>query len=171
MNSLPNIVALLNGKDWWDTYDYPARLMDQNFGVGLIDEDLLPPRRYRGYYIRPRTQQCVDSSGQSEVKSDESKFEVMLDVSQFEPDEVDLKIVDNYIQIHAKHDEKADAHGFISREFTRKYMLPDGVEPETVKSTLSENGILKITAPKKVDKPPTRERKVPIILEQAAALE
>ncbi|RWS12714.1 Protein lethal(2)essential for life-like protein, partial [Dinothrombium tinctorium] len=45
---------------------------------------------------------------------------------------------------------KKDEHGFISRQFTRRYMLPRDVEHEKIVSSLTPDGMLMITAPKKV---------------------
>lgn len=158
-------------RDFWD-FDYPHRIMDQDFGLGLLDRDLLPPVMYRGYLIRPRTEGNVSSSGSSEVVSDKEKFQVLLNVKQFKPEEISVKTVDNCIVIRGKHEEKQDEHGFISREFTRRYMLPQGVEPETVTSSLSPDGILTISAPKKALEPsPENERVVPITMQQPAAVE
>ncbi|XP_015908170.1 protein lethal(2)essential for life [Parasteatoda tepidariorum] len=162
-----SLLPLLSRRSWWDSFDYPATLLDQNFGMGLMDSDLLPPRLYRGYLLRPRTQLNLDSSGQSEVKNDKDNFEVKLNVSHFKPDEISVKTVDNTVVIHGKHEEKTDEHGFITREFTRRYMLPDGTEPETVKSSLTPNGILVIEAPKKaIEPPPTDEKVIPITIQK-----
>ncbi|CAL1300255.1 unnamed protein product [Larinioides sclopetarius] len=69
--------------------------------------------------------------------------------------------------IHGKHEEKADEHGFVSREFTRRYLLPEGVKPDNVKSKLSSNGILTIVATKNIIPLPDRnERIVPITIEK-----
>ncbi|GFT67818.1 protein lethal(2)essential for life [Nephila pilipes] len=159
----------LLSRGWWDTWDFPFRIMDQHFGMGLMDDDLLPPAICRGFLLRPRTQFNIDNSGQSEVKNDPDKFKVMLNVSHFKPNEIDVKTIDNSIVIHGKHEEKSDEHGFISREFTRRYMLPEGTDPQTVKSSLSQNGILTIEAPKKTNEPPpNNERVVPIVMEKPA---
>ncbi|CAL1297284.1 unnamed protein product [Larinioides sclopetarius] len=156
-------------RNWWDAWDYPSRICDQHFGMGLLDNDLLPPTMYSGFLLRPRTQSNIDSSGLSEVKNEPDNFKVMLNVSHFKPNEIDVKTVDNSIVIHGKHEEKTDEHGFISREFTRRYQLPEGTDPETVKSSLSPNGVLTIEAPKKaVEPPPSNERVVPITLEKPA---
>ncbi|KAF8789198.1 Protein lethal(2)essential for life like protein [Argiope bruennichi] len=105
-------------RNWWDAWDYPSRIFDQHFGMGLLDSDLLPP---------------------------------------------------TIIVIHGKHEEKTDEHGFVSREFTRRYLLPEGTDPETVKSSLSQNGVLTIEAPKKaIEPPPSNERVVPITMEKPA---
>ncbi|KAF8778080.1 protein lethal(2)essential for life-like [Argiope bruennichi] len=156
-------------RNWWDAWDYPSRILDQHFGMGLLDSDLLAPTMYSGFLLRPRTQLNINSSGSSEVKNESDKFKVMLNVSQFKPNEIDVKTVDNYIVIHGKHEERSDDHGFISREFTRHYMLPEGTDPQTVKSSFSQTGVLTIEAPKKAIEPPkSNERTVPITLEKPA---
>lgn len=155
----------LFGSSWWDTWDYPSSILDQHFGTGLLESDLLAPRLYRGYVFRPRTQAAMQSSGLSEVKNDKDKFQVMLNVSHFKPNEVEVKVVDNFVVIHGKHEEKSDEHGFIQREFTRRYMLPEGTEADTIKSSWSANGVLTIEAPKKaIEAPPSNERVVPIMM-------
>lgn len=73
-----------------------------------------------------------------------------LDVQQFKPEEVNVKVVNNYVVVNAKHEERNDEHGFISREFTRRYLLPSDVNPDAISSSLSSDGVLSIQAPPKV---------------------
>ncbi|XP_054707534.1 protein lethal(2)essential for life-like [Uloborus diversus] len=161
-----------SSRSWWDTWDYPSSILDQNFGMGLLDSDLLAPRMYCGYLLRPRTQSNIESSGESQVSNEADNFKVMLNVSHFNPKEIEVKTVDNFVVIHGKHEEKSDEHGFVSREFTRRYMLPEGVEPEKVKSFLSQDGVLTVEAPKKkLEPPPTNEHVIPITIETRAAVE
>lgn len=166
------LIPSLLGIDWWDAYDYPTRIMDQFFGDALLDSDLLPPSVYRGFVVRPRTQASINASGKSEVSNDNKDFKVSLNVSQFKPEELEVKVVDNFLLVHAKHEEKSDEHGFIAREFTRKYMLPKNCEMEKVTSTLTPEGILMIQAPKMVPlETPKEERNIPISQETPAAVE
>lgn len=76
--------------------------------------------------------------------------QVILDVQQFSPDEITVKTVDNDVIVEAKHEEKQDEHGYISRHFVRRYVLPPSHDLVNVTSTLSSDGVLTITAPKKV---------------------
>merc|ERR1712013_84110 len=63
-----------------------------------------------------------------------------------------------------RHDEKEDEHGFVRREFTRKYSIPGDYQPESVVCAVSKDGILTITAAKKAPEPPRpKERTVPIL--------
>ena len=139
---------------------------------GLFDnpyEDYyLNPAHIHLNVIRPRRQ--ASSSKQVDSKS-ENNFKVMLNVKHFRPDEIDVKTVDNFVVIHGKHEEHADEHGFVSREFTRRYQLPDDVEPDKVTSSLSKDGVLTIQAPRKMIEPPKNERIVPITIQQHAAVE
>ncbi|GIY16791.1 protein lethal(2)essential for life [Caerostris darwini] len=169
--ALRSIIPTLFGtglSDWWSTWDYPERIMDQCFGMQIYDEDLLPPTLYRGFMIHPRTQNSVANSGQSEVKNDDKQFQVSLNVKQFKPEEIEVKVVDNYVVIHGKHEEKSDDSGFCAREFTRRYMLPQACEGDTVTSSLSADGVLTILAPKKaIEAPPKQERQIPVSVEES----
>lgn len=78
------------------------------------------------------------------------RFQVILDVQQFSPDEIIVKTVDNNIIVEAKHEERKDEHGFITRHFIRRYILPSSHDSLQVTSSLSSDGVLTITAPKRV---------------------
>jgi crystallin, alpha B len=93
----------------------------------------------------------------------------MIDVSHFTPEEITVKTVDNNVVVTAKHEERQDEHGFISREFTRRYQLPRDIDPSTVTSSLSSEGVLTINAPKKQPELKKGERMVPIDLAPKSA--
>lgn len=76
--------------------------------------------------------------------------QVILDVQQFSPHEITVKTIDNHVVVEAKHEEKQDEHGYISRHFVRRYVLPPSHDLVNITSTLSSDGVLTITAPKKV---------------------
>ena len=156
---------------WWEDLDRPHHVHDQHFGLGLHQDQLLSPRhmeayvqpheRYLTHYVRPWTEilQSNKKRGMSTVEADKDKFQVTLDVQQFRPEEIDVKVVDKYIVITAKHEEKPDEHGWISREFTRKYLVPEQCDVDQVQSKLSVDGVLTITAPRK-DKPQAKNERV-----------
>ncbi|XP_015793008.1 alpha-crystallin A chain [Tetranychus urticae] len=142
--------------DWWDLWNWPERIFDQHFGVALSDDDFVPSSLSR-YHDRPisrrlwRDRKSAVKSGMSEVVNTKDKFQINLDVSQFAPEEINVKVVDNKsITIEGNHEEKQDDHGFISRHFVRRYVLPRNCEVDKIASSLSSNGVLSISAPKKV---------------------
>lgn len=155
-----SIVPLLFS-NWWEDFNQPHRIFDQDFGLGLQPEQLLSPhvleryvipheRRNRNplHYYRPCAE-LMRNAGTSTVKSDKNKFQVILDVKQFKPEEINVKVVDKCVVVEAKHEEQADEHGWISRQFIRRYMIPEQCDIAEVKSSLSSDGVLTISAPKK----------------------
>lgn len=164
-----SLVPLLY-RDWWDDEEFfrPSRLLDQHFGTGLRRDDLLnsisvPSRNSLRNYFRPwRAPALARQDSGSTITQDKDKFQVILDVQQFAPNEITVKTTGNSIVVEGKHEEKQDEHGFISRHFVRRYVLPQEHDINEVVSSLSSDGILTVTAPKKSLKPPNTERVVPI---------
>ena len=76
--------------------------------------------------------------------------QVILEVQQFSPEEITVKTVGNQVIVEAKHEERQDEHGFVSRHFVRRYVLPPSHDVFNITSSLSSDGVLTITAPKKV---------------------
>ncbi|KAF3429016.1 hypothetical protein E2986_10393 [Frieseomelitta varia] len=161
--------------EWWEDLDRPHRLFDQNFGLGLypeqllnsniLDQYILPSRdrRQRGplIYYRPWGEllRKNEGGGMSTVKADKDKFQVILDVQQFKPEEINVKIVDKFVVVEGKHEEKQDEHGWISRQFSRRYMIPEQCDIDQVTSSLSSDGVLNIIAPRK-DKPKVQNERI-----------
>ncbi|KAJ3644858.1 hypothetical protein Zmor_022559 [Zophobas morio] len=144
---------------WFDPFDYsrPSRLLDQRFGLSLEPEDLFSPmipREFRNYlsrpagYLRPWRSAASERDAGSTLSFAEGQFQANLDVQQFKPDEITVRVVDNTICVEGKHEEKEDEHGYISRHFMRRYVVPRGHDLDKVESRLSSDGVLTITAPK-----------------------
>ncbi|KAK7872934.1 hypothetical protein R5R35_004253 [Gryllus longicercus] len=149
-------------------------IFDQNFGLGVLHDDLvhpplMPVPLFSGY-LRPWRHQSTRNSGVSNIQNNQDVFKVNLDVQQFKPEEVNVKVVDNYIIVEGKHEEREDEHGYISRQFQRRYRIPEDVNVDALVSKLSSDGVLSIEAPKKALPPPTKERKIEIALTNAPAV-
>nr|XP_020829488.1 alpha-crystallin A chain isoform X1 [Phascolarctos cinereus] len=128
---------------------YPSRLFDQFFGEGLFEYDLLPflSSTISPYY-RQSLFRTVLESGISEVRSDRDKFVIFLDVKHFSPEDLTVKVLDDFVEIHGKHSERQDDHGYISREFHRRYRLPSNVDQASISCSLSADGMLTFSGPK-----------------------
>jgi len=168
----------LTGADpFWDMFQ--DRFFDTQFGGNLTEDDFFPVSMVPSYFFRRRTlgaprspliphspsaglgpephPLAAQQSAQNQTgpvatttpSHDPTKYQIMVDVSHFTPEEITVKTVDNTIVVVGKHEDKADNYGYVSRQFSRKYLLPADVDPETVTSTLSADGILSIQAPRK----------------------
>jgi len=71
-------------------------------------------------------------------------LQMILDVSKYKKEEVEVKVSKTTIRIEGKQVTK-----FSSRSFFKETPIPNGVEPETVKSNFTPDGHLVITAPLK----------------------
>ncbi|KAM6986425.1 heat shock protein beta-2 isoform 2-T2 [Aplochiton taeniatus] len=111
------------------------------------EKDLLAPTLYHGYYVRPRINKQLER-GFSQIDEEPGKWSVQLDVCQFTPDELTVRTVDNLLEVNASHAQRQDAHGFVSRSFTRTYVLPAGVDPLLLSTNITHDGILSISAPR-----------------------
>ncbi|XP_014253812.1 alpha-crystallin A chain-like [Cimex lectularius] len=156
-----------------DTYHRPVYdLSDQHFGLGLMDDDLRPcgllQAPLRCGYVRPWRNLLAGDSGLSSIVSNKDEFKVNLDVQQFKPDELKVKVENDMIVVDGKHEERSDEHGFISRQFTRKYRIPKDVDLNALKSNLSSDGVLSLQAPKVSKENDARE--IPIVHTNAPAV-
>jgi HSP20 family molecular chaperone IbpA len=59
-------------------------------------------------------------------------LQVKLDVGNYAPDEVSVRILENTVTIEGKHDEQS----YIHRHFIRRYTLPNDVKPESITCNL-----------------------------------
>lgn len=85
------------------------------------------------------------------------KFQVLLDVSQYRPEDVKVSLSGNQLTVRARSEVKEGDSTYV-REFSHSVTLPDDVDPDTVRSLLLADGSLSIEAPRALPQP----REVPI---------
>ncbi|XP_054432290.1 alpha-crystallin A chain isoform X2 [Pteronotus mesoamericanus] len=151
---------------------YPSRLFDQFFGEGLLEYDLLPflSSTISPYYRQSLFRTVLDSgiselmahmwfvmhqphagspkNNPTKVRSDRDKFSIFLDVKHFAPEDLTVKVQEDFVEIHGKHSERQDDRGYISREFHRRYRLPSNVDQSALSCSLSADGMLTFSGPK-----------------------
>jgi len=89
--------------------------------------------------IEPRGRAIVEERGQTKLKLE-------FDVHEFQPGEVQVKVLGtNILQVSAEHEERGD-DGYQRRTFLRQYTLPKGVDSEHIRPTLTKDGVLTIEA-------------------------
>ncbi|XP_043279354.1 protein lethal(2)essential for life-like [Venturia canescens] len=157
--------------DWWEDLDRPHSLLDQHFGLPADPEEISSQRavamnrhaenlgypffrrmrrRHHPFHHALARKLANNNKGGGHNNTDRDKFVINLDVKQFGLDEIVVKLIEkSVVVVDAKHEEKEDEHGWISRQFTRKYNVPPYYDTEQIESFLSSDGILTITAPKR----------------------
>jgi HSP20 family molecular chaperone IbpA len=142
---------------WYNTgamFAPPATLFGQEFGNGILHdvEEMAKQLNQNGI------------NGTSKIQCDKDKYQVMLDVKHFMPEEIHVKTVDNCITVEGCHEEKPDEHGYVLRSFKRRYILPEDVRAEAVHCNLSADGVLTLQAPRALaleDK--SAEKPIPVV--------
>merc|ERR1711887_233964 len=105
-----------------------------------------------------------EQNGISRVQYDDDSYKILVNVENYNPEELVIKTVDNTVIVEAKHEEKTpEGRSYSTQSFNQSFTLPRGVNPESVTSALSKEGVLTITAPlPKAVKSSNSERLVPI---------
>lgn len=83
--------------------------------------------------------------------SSEDTFCLSLDISQFSHDDITVKVRNNLVTVDAHHRDREDEFGLISRQFTRKFLVPIDYDADTIQSWLTGDGKLTIKADKKAE--------------------
>ncbi|XP_075528344.1 alpha-crystallin A chain-like [Dermacentor variabilis] len=164
-----SLFPLINRGSWGPS-DLARRFFDEDDVAGslLLDGEMYdPPFYHQRYFVQPRRHLNQSSStsngggngvcsarqqsnGTTAVACSPDKFAVRVDTRHFAPDEISVKTRDHCVVVHGKHEEKSDDRGcYVKREFTRRYVLPEDVDPESVECHMTHGGLLSLEAPRK----------------------
>jgi len=95
-----------------------------------------------------------------EITNDSVNLKIKCAISTYQPEELWVKTTQNTLVVYGKHEEKdKDSTYHTVREFTRTFILPQEVDPNTVSARVKDS-YLYIQAPKKAVAP--RERMIAI---------
>ncbi|CAO1310905.1 unnamed protein product [Diamesa serratosioi] len=90
-------------------------------------------------------------------------FQVKIDVASFKPEEISVKVKEQQVIVEGKHEEREDGQGFVTRQFTRRYVVPAEIDLDTISTFVNSTGLMTIRATKPL--PPaaeSNERSIPI---------
>jgi len=80
---------------------------------------------------------------------DDTKLEIRLDTTGYRYDELEVKTKQGMIIVEGKHEEKDESGEMrVTKNFQKKFQLPQGSLEEEVFSILSKKGVLIVTVPK-----------------------
>lgn len=104
----------------------------------------------------------------TDIKETDAGFELAIDMPGFEKDDVVAELKDGYLSVSAQtsseHEEKDEEGTFIRKErfsgkCSRSFYVGDDISEDDIKAKF-ENGLLKITVPKKEQPQEEEARKV-----------
>nr|XP_046204167.1 LOW QUALITY PROTEIN: heat shock protein beta-3 [Oncorhynchus gorbuscha] len=84
-----------------------------------------------------------DSTTTTQPQRTEPVYQVLLDVSQFRPEDIMIQVFEGWLLIKAQHGARMDEHGFVTRSFTRQDPLPEKLQQAGgLRALLCHDGIL-----------------------------
>lgn len=140
-------------------------LMPSIFGENLFDDffgDFVRPVRNTVRYSTPAA-----TAMKTDVKENKTSYELDIDLPGYKKEDVQAELKDGYLTISAatknEKDEKDDSGRYIRRErfygsCSRSFYVGDAVSQEEIKAKF-EDGILKVSIPKKDAVPEAEEKK------------
>lgn len=139
--------------------------LEQRFGLGLLPSDFVSSRiiprsgdHHRlptGYHRQWAIAHQAAHDRQEKKKNlyfGKDGFQALVDVHQFKPSEVTVKVIAHTVVVEGKHEERDDGYGIVERSFVRRYTLPDDYDMKAVNSSISSDGVLTLKAPLPLDK-------------------
>ena len=103
-------------------------------------------------------------SSEAPQEKKEDMFSVEVDASGYEPEDLNLEVnSDGLITLSAKHEEKSE-HGTSVIQFSKSFTVPQNTDLSGLKSQLSKDKILTITAPKKQEALKQEKINIPIAM-------
>ncbi len=142
-------------------------LLPSIFGENLFDEwmdEAFNDSFFRGGSLIGKN---AKSMMKTDVRETDGSYEVDIDLPGFKKDEITAELKDGYLTVAAaknvNNDQKNKEGKYIRREryagsMTRSFYVGDDVTQEDIKAKY-EDGILKLTVPKKDAKPEVEEKK------------
>lgn len=121
----------------------PVRYQE-HFKTGHLQECTVDHRLFAlpGPECLPVKVDAVQADSEDE-DSGEPLFQILLDVTQFKPEDILIQVFEGWLLIRCQHGVRMDEHGFVSRSFTRQYQLPDRqLHAGDLNATLCHDGIL-----------------------------
>ena len=145
-----------------------ANVMNSIFGESLFDdffEDFARPMRTASRY------NTTTGIMRTDVKESDTSYELDIDLPGYKKENVKAELENGYLTINAEtsqnNDQKDEDGKYIRREryygtCSRRFYAGEEVNQEDIKA-IFEDGILKVSVPKKEIKPVVEERKyIPI---------
>nr|CAD7406937.1 unnamed protein product [Timema cristinae] len=129
-------------RNLWDltrNNDMKSLIRDMENQMERLERDLFRLNPFRRV-VSPR---FIPIQGQ---QSANNTYRVNLDVQGFKPEEINVSVKDKILTIKAKMERSSEDGSKYFQEVIREFTLPENVEQDTMKSYLTDEGVLTLEA-------------------------
>ncbi|XP_033626441.1 alpha-crystallin B chain-like [Asterias rubens] len=123
--------------------------------LGFSDGNIMRPVRLSNDPFGPPSSMVIPplminkKTTNADVQVTKKEFRIDMDVSDFAPEELDVKIIGDHMVIKGNHKEHPGENANFSRHFCRRYTLPEDIIVEDVTVFLAKTGMMCVKVPRK----------------------
>lgn len=140
-------------KDTWGDFDSALQTILDKFDSTGLKVDSSSRNKCRDVYRTIRTSKINDdiyASQALQVTEKDGKFNCVMDVKDFNPNDLQVKVVEDRVIVEGKFEKKSeDGSSMTSKSFYKEFTLPKSANLDMVSTALSKDGVLTVKAPKK----------------------
>jgi len=140
-------------KDSWSDFDTAMQSVLDKFHDKTVKVDSSSRNQCRDVYRTIRSSKIDDdiyASQALQVTEQEGRFQCVMDVKDFNPNNLQVKVVEDRVVVEGKYEKKSeDGSSMESKSFYKEFTLPQSANLELVSTALSKDGVLTVRAPKR----------------------
>lgn len=92
-----------------------------------------------------------------QITEKDGKFNCVMDVKDFNPKDLNVRVVDDRVVVEGKYEAKSeDGSSMACKQFYKEFNMPPSADIDQVATALSKDGILTVKAPKREGDAPPR---------------
>ncbi|XP_045581530.1 protein lethal(2)essential for life isoform X2 [Procambarus clarkii] len=139
--------------DAWEDFDKAVQSILDKFDSSGLKVDVGTRSECRDLYSRIRTSKIDEdlyASQALQITEKDGKFQAVMDVKDFSPSDLQVRVVDDRVVVEGKYFKKSeDGTSTSSKSFYKEFTLPHNANIDEISTALSKDGVLTVKAPKR----------------------
>ncbi|KAF2361207.1 Alpha crystallin/Hsp20 domain [Trinorchestia longiramus] len=140
-------------QDAWGDFDSAIQSVLDKFHDKSLTVDSGTRNECRDVYRTIRSSKIDDdiyASQALQVTEKDGRFSCVMDVKDFNPNDLQVKVVEDRVVVEGKYEKKSeDGSSMVSKSFYKEFTMPRSANLDQVSTALSKDGVLTVRAPKK----------------------
>ncbi|KAK4298299.1 hypothetical protein Pmani_029339 [Petrolisthes manimaculis] len=139
--------------DSWEDFDKAVQSILDKFDDTGLKVDVGSRSQCRDVYSKIRSSKIDEdlyASQALQITEKEGKFQAVMDVKDFSPNDLQVRVVDDRVVVEGKYFKKSeDGSSTSSKSFYKEFTMPSTANIDLVATALSKDGVLTVKAPKR----------------------
>ncbi|XP_068207108.1 protein lethal(2)essential for life-like [Palaemon carinicauda] len=140
-------------KESWEDFDKAMQSILDKFDNQGLKVDGGSRLACRDLYSKIRSNKIDEdlyASQALQISEKDGKFAAVMDVKDFNPNDLQVRVVDDRVVVEGKYEKKSeDGSSMSAKSFYKEFTLPQMANIDLVSTALSKDGVLTINAPKR----------------------